>query len=177
MTYLTAIWSAIRAVPTWVWLVAALAISGGVWLDQYGDRRYDEGYAKRDDEQAVIDARNAANAAALVEKSDVVTTKVVTEYVDKVRIVREKAKEIVRNVYITVPADACPIHGAFRLRHDEAVRMSADAAPWRLPGYAGAPVEVAAAAATVVDNYGRCHENAATLIGWQKWYREQAALR
>lgn len=143
----------------------------------FGNARYDAGAASV---QAKWDAANQKDAAAVreVEKqSEKIVERVVTEYVDRVQIIREKGKEITRDVYIKIPADACPIDGGFRVSHDAAARMPSGAAPWSVPDYAAAPVDVRTAAATVAGNYNNCHINAATLTLWQEWYRREQAMR
>ncbi|NPU91404.1 MAG: hypothetical protein HPY82_05765 [Gammaproteobacteria bacterium] len=92
--------------------------------------------------------------------------KVITEYVDRVQLVREKAKTIVKEVPIYVPSDAaCDLPGGFRVFHD--ATASGDVPdPARIAD--AAPVEVEAVAATVAENYSTCHEISAQLISLQK---------
>jgi len=99
------------------------------------------------------------------------TIKVVTEYVDKIKVVRERGATIIKEVpvYVTTQADAdCLINAGFVRLHDaaagNAVSLSpgpADAAP--------SGVALSTVAGTVADNYQRCHENAAQLIALQQW--------
>jgi len=86
-----------------------------------------------------------------------------------------KTIEVIKNVPIYVPYDACPIDGSFRLLHDASVHQRAvpDAANF----VNAAPVAVDAAAATVVANYGTCHENAARLTALQDWVTQQGAVQ
>ena len=114
---------------------------------------------------------------ALRQKQAEATVKVVTQYVDRVRIVREKGKTIIQEVpvYVPVQADAsCAINRGFVRLHDAA-------AAGELPepaGDADAPakgVALSAVARTVADNYQTCHENAEQLRALQAWVREMAA--
>lgn len=173
---MTALWLLLRAIPLRTWLIVALIGASVGWGVQMRSRAFDAGYAKRDNEQKIVDAADATAAAdRQVERAEV-TEKVVTQYVDRVRVVREKAKEIVRNVYVQVPVDACPIDGSFRVLHDRAAGLQTGAVPDAAGNIDGAPVDVATAAATVVENYGACAENAETLIGLQGWVREQGGV-
>lgn len=94
------------------------------------------------------------------------TVQVVTQYVDRVKVVREKAAAIVQEVPVYVPSDACSLPGGFRLLHDAAASGSAaDSA--RIVD--AAPVAAQAVAATVVDNYATCREVAEQLSALQEW--------
>ncbi|HEJ2438996.1 TPA: hypothetical protein SLZ45_000437 [Burkholderia multivorans] len=95
--------------------------------------------------------------------------KVVTQYVDRVQVVREKGDTIVKEVpvYVDREADrACVVPVGFVRVHDAAAANvpvgdpgSADAAP--------SGVALSAVAATVAGNYTTCHENAEQLIALQ----------
>ena len=109
--------------------------------------------------------------AAIRERQAQATVKVVTEYVDRVRIVREKGETIMREVpvYVPVKADAaCTINRGFVLLHDAA-------AAGELPEPAGdadaaaAEVALSAVAGTVAANYQTCHEIAEQLRALQMW--------
>ncbi|GAB1382138.1 hypothetical protein MASR1M50_04570 [Burkholderiales bacterium] len=105
------------------------------------------------------------------------TVKVVTEYVDRVRVVREKGDTIIKEVLVYVPVEAdaaCTINRGFVRLHDAA-------AAGELPkpaGDANAPaagLALSAVAGTVAGNYQSCHENAEQLRALQAWVREMAA--
>ena len=102
-----------------------------------------------------------------------VTTRVVTQYVDRVKTVRERGQTIVNEVPIYVPSDsACDLPAGFRLLHD--------AAAGELPVPAGtadaASVSAQTVAATVAENYATHHATAGQLEALQQWVREQAAV-
>ena len=101
-------------------------------------------------------------AAAVRERQAQATVKVVTEYVDRIRVVREKGDTIVKEVpvYVPVQADAaCTINRGFVRLHDAAA----------------AGLALSAVAGTVAGNYQSCHENAEQLRALQAWVREMAA--
>jgi alpha-D-ribose 1-methylphosphonate 5-triphosphate synthase subunit PhnG len=116
-------------------------------------------------------------AAAVRERQAQATVKVVNEYVDRVRIVREKGDTIIKEVpiYVPVQADAaCTINRGFVRLHDAA-------AAGELPEPAGdahaaaADIALSAVAGTFSANYQTCHENAEQLRALQAWVREMQA--
>jgi hypothetical protein len=122
-------------------------------------------------------ASQALQVATVRQHQAEATVKVVTEYVDRVRIVREKGDTIIKEVpvYVPVQADAaCRINRSFVRLHDAAAAnelpetaTDADAAT--------ADLALSTVAATVADNYRICHENAEQLRALQAWVQEMAA--
>ena len=131
--------------------------------------------------QAAWDAaavKESLTAARVRQRQADSTVKVVTQYVDRVRTVREAGDTIIKEVptYVTAQSDAaCTLdHGFVRL-HDAAAQGvipdpagPADAAP--------AGIALSTAAATVASNYTRCRENAEQLTALQDWVRRMDAL-
>ncbi|MGT2493156.1 hypothetical protein ACU4GD_28260 [Cupriavidus basilensis] len=141
-------------------------------LGTYGLGRHQGAAAGRQAWQAKADA-DARKVAEQGERAAEKTVQVVTQYVDRVQVIREKAKSITKEVPIYVPSDSCPMPGGFRVLHDAAARGE-------LPdpaGVADAPAAPAQdVAATVSDNYGTCHATAEQLRALQEWVRRQAAV-
>ena len=111
---------------------------------------------------------------ALRQKQAEATVKVVTQYVDRVRIVREKGKTIIQEVpvYVPVQADAsCAINRGFVRLHDAAAAGELPE-PARAVDAAAAGIALSAVAGTVAANYQTCHENAEQLRALQTWVRE-----
>ena len=113
-------------------------------------------------------------AITVRERQAEATVKVVTQYVDRVHVVREKGETIIKEVpvYVPVQADAaCTINRGFVRLHDAA-------AAGELPEPAGdadaaaAGVALSAVATTVTTNYQTCHENAEQLRALQAWGNE-----
>ena len=151
-------------------LVAVLALCG--WkVHIYGKTRYKAGQA---DVQAKWDKANAkaqAEIARLREAAGKVTVRTETVYVDRVRTIREKGNDIIRNVPVYVPAGSPDLPAGFRLLHDAAAANSPVPAS---PGVTdAAPVSAQAATVTVAANYAIAAENAARLTGLQDWVRQQ----
>lgn len=123
---------------------------------------------------------NAAKAAELQSQAQAqtrqaeATVQVVTQYVDRIQVVREKGDTLIQEVpvYVPVQADAaCTVHRGFVSLHDAAAAGELPTAPRD----ADAPAEglaLSAVAATVVTNYQTCHENAEQLKALQDWIRQ-----
>ena len=114
---------------------------------------------------------------ALRQKQAEATVKVVTQYVDRVRIVREKGKAIIPEVpvYVPVQADAaCTLNRGFVRLHDAAAAGELPE-PARDTDAAAAGIALSAVAGTVATNYQTCHENAEQLRALQGWVREMDA--
>ena len=122
---------------------------------------------------AATAAQQQAHAQAQIRQAEA-TVQVVTQYVDRIQVVREKGDTLIQEVpvYVPVQADAaCTVHRGFVSLHDAA-------AAGELPQPArdaDAPAEglaLSAVAATVVSNYQTCHENAEQLKALQDWIRQ-----
>ena len=147
-------------------LVVLLALAG--WkVHSYGTARYKAGQA---DVQAKWDKSREAGrkeVERLRNAANRVTVRTETVYVDRVRTIREKGSEIVRNVPVYVPAGSPDLPAGFRVLHDAA------AANEPLPASPGvtdaAPASAQTVAATVAANYAIAAENAARLTSLQAW--------
>jgi hypothetical protein len=116
-------------------------------------------------------------ATAVSERQAQATVEVVTEYVDRVRVVREKGDTIIKEVpvYVPVQADAaCSINRGFVRLHDAAAAGDLPE-PARDADAAAAGIALSAVAGTVAGNYQSCHENTEQLRALQVWLGEMAA--
>lgn len=122
---------------------------------------------------AATAVQQQAQAQLQIQQAEA-TVQVVTQYVDRIQIVREKGDTLIQEVpvYVPIQADAaCTVHRGFVSLHDAA-------AAGELPQSArdaDAPAEglaLSAVAATVVSNYQTCHENAEQLKALQDWIRQ-----
>ena len=161
-----------KLLPPWVmWLALAIlvaAATGWGWV---------KGAASV---QAEWDAERAAQTITVLRVKVAqaeVTERVVTRYVDRVRVVREQADAVIREVPIYVP-QSCDADGrlpaGWRVLHDAAA--SGGAADPSTVAHAQ-PVAPDTAAETVARNYGTCRETAEQLTALQQWVREQAAVQ
>jgi len=115
--------------------------------------------------------------AAVRERQAQATVKVVTQYVDRVRVVREKGDTIIKEVtvYVPVQADAaCTINRGFVRVHDAAAAGELPE-PARDADATTAGIALSAVAGTVATNYQTCHENAEQLRALQAWVVEMTA--
>ena len=158
---------------TWLWRVlawmgaAALLFGAGWWTgSQAVHAQWDRAVAAQRLEAAEMQAKQAE-----------ATVQVVTQYVDRVRVVREKGQTIIKEVpvYVPVQADAaCSINRGFVRLHDAAAANDLPQAA-RDADAAASGLALSAFAATVAANYQTCHENAEQLRALQAWVSELAA--
>jgi len=121
--------------------------------------------------------KQAVQVAAVKVQQAEATVQVVTKYIDRVQIVRQKGADIIKEVpvYVTKEADSgCVVPRGFARLHDAAAAGSL-AGPAGITDAAPAGIALSSVAAAVADNYERCHENAAELTGLQEWVRAQQA--
>ena len=122
---------------------------------------------------AVIEAQRHSIETGVkqAEASD----KIITKYVDRVKIVQGKSREIIKEVKVYVKDDAnIMLSPNFRLFHDSSAKSEISS---RTSNPDGKAVTVEDLANTIAGNYGICHENSATLISLQDWVREQAIIK
>ena len=142
-----------------------IALFGFGWLKgaSHVQAQWDAATAKQQQAQAQAQTRHAET-----------TVQVVTQYVDRIQVVREKGDTLIQEIPVYVPVQAeaaCTVHRGFVSLHDAA-------AAGELPQPArdaDAPAEglaLSAVAATVVSNYQTCHENAEQLKALQDWIRQ-----
>ena len=154
-------------------IIALVMAVGGSYI--YGH------HAGEKNVQAKWDAAKKAQEAAVVSieaKQDVVTTQVVTKYVDRVQTVQGATKTIIKKVptYVTVKDDAaCTIPNGFVSLHNAAAEdsMQLPASSGTVNGQASA-VKLSDVETTVAGNYGICHATAEQLIALQDWVKSQS---
>lgn len=120
--------------------------------------------------QAEIDKKNVVSAQ--------VTQKIVTKYVDKVKIVKEKGDVIIREVpkYISEKSDTeCVIPKSFVMLHDSA---SKNEVPDSSGGIDGTPstTKLSTVIETVAGNYTIYYETAEQLKALQEWVKQQEKI-
>lgn len=154
-------------------ILAVLALAG--WrIHAYGADRYAAGQAKVRAEWDASIERGRKEVERLRAEAGKVTVRTEVQYIDRVRVVKEKGDAIVREVPVFVPAGTADIGGGFRLLHDAA----AQGGP--VPDAAGiahaAAVPAQDLAATVIVNYTTAHEVAERLTSLQDWVFAQCKL-
>jgi len=158
----------IKALPWWVtWVaLAALVTAAAGWGYVRGARSVQADWNAATAEQSSVVARVRVAQAQVTER-------VVTQYVDRVRTVREQADTIIREVPVYV-RETCDADGrlpaGWRVLHDAAA-SGQPADPARAAD--AQPVAPDTAADTVARNYLTCRETAEQLTALQQWVREQ----
>ena len=107
-----------------------------------------------------------------------VTTKVITKYVTKIEVVKEKGNEIIKQVpvYITKDADAkCDVPNGFVVLHDSASRNEVPD-PTRKVDAGTSEVKISGVATTVTENYTTYHQVAEQLKSLQEWIKLQQSI-
>ncbi|MGH8076838.1 MAG: hypothetical protein ACREPE_05870 [Lysobacter sp.] len=105
--------------------------------------------------------------------------RVVTRYVDRVRVVRERSASLTKEipVYVTALADArCNVPVGFVRVHDAAAQNLPLDRPTGDPDAPAAGVTLSAVADTVARNYGACFETREQVIGLQEYVRGLQAI-
>ena len=120
--------------------------------------------------EAVIEAQRHSIETGV--KQAEVSDKIVTKYVDRVKIVKQN---VIKEVKVYVKDDAnIMLSPNFRLFHDSSANNEI---PSRTSNPDEKAVTVEDLANTIAGNYGICHENSATLISLQDWVREQSMIK
>ncbi|MCS3807763.1 hypothetical protein [Xanthomonas sp. 4461] len=140
----------------------AVLVGGCVWQE----RRVS---AAQKDHDAALQAKRQAEAERDSAKG---STTVVTQYVDRVQIVREAGATITREIpiYVTQKADAaCAVPAGFVRLHDAAASGHPAGPPTADPDAPAAGITLSGITGTVADNYTSCHATAAQLSALQDW--------
>lgn len=155
-----------------IWLAAVTALLALVY--GYG---YASGVSNERGKATAAEIKQLRNAFEQGQAAGTVRDVVVTEYVDRERIIYKTGKTITKEVpvYVTSAADAaCTLTRGFVRLHDAAATNV-------LPGPAepadAGPAGIALSAATevVTDNYTTCHATRNQLVKLRDWVRETHA--
>jgi hypothetical protein len=112
------------------------------------------------------------------EESKEATTKVVTKYVDRVKIVKETSDVQIKSIPQLISKssdDRCVVPTGFGVLHDAAAKNEVPDTT-RTTNEAPSGVKLSEVAETVVGNYGICTENAEQLKSLQEWIRAQQKI-
>ena len=119
-------------------------------------------------------AKTNAEIAELKAKSETVSTKVITKYIDRIQVVKEKGNEIVK--YINKESDSkCELPNSFVVLHDAAAKNELPD-PSRASNAGASDIKLSGATTTIVQNYGTCWEIREQLKALQEWVSEQKKL-
>lgn len=158
----------LRIIPLPYKLLAIVAAFIGVFA--FG---YMKGSANAETELAKFSAKASAQVAELEKKNSKISTKVITEYVDRVNTIKEKEyvyRDIVKN---DVPNQFTVSNGWVHT-HD-ASATSGDADSTRASDASSSGIEDTAALLGIIKNYSICQSNAIQLTELQRWITENKA--
>jgi hypothetical protein len=116
---------------------------------------------------------------ARVEKQGAVTQEISLKAAETKTRIQTVTRILVQEVPVYVSSaadDRCVVPTGFVRIHDAAAAGSAVSDPAGQPNDTPSGVDLSAVAATVTNNYGAAHENAAQLTALQDWVRGQQAL-
>lgn len=153
------LFSLAKKIPAKVWPVAGVVLSFYLW----GEYKEHKG-SKEATAMCVADkVKQAAYIKELQGKANQVNTVIETVYQDRIKVIHEKGKDIIRQVPIFVPADLPDLPGSFRVFYDAAVQG-------RIPDSSEIPnaaaVSVEDVATTTAENFTTCHQYQEQLNAW-----------
>jgi hypothetical protein len=108
-----------------------------------------------------------------------ITNEVITKYVDRVKIVEGKTREIIKKVpvYITKESDdKCIINNGFVSLHDSSASQTKLSDSTGDVNEAASKIKLSDVATTVSQNYGTYYQVSEQLKSLQKWILEQKEL-
>jgi hypothetical protein len=159
----------IKSIPweAWALLVTLVVLSYSGW------RLYEMGRASVQKKWDASVERGKAEVERLKQQQVVVKTVVETQVVEKIKTVKVKGDEIIKQVPIYIPIDTPDLPSGFRLLHDSAVLQLSPSAGSAL----GETVPVTDATSTIIGNYTQCYKWREQVIGWQDWYERMQKLQ
>lgn len=153
----------LASLPMYVWVIFFLALT----LINVGNK-YETSKQLAADRLVIINNLKEA-AEKTTEKAVEIRNVEVVKYVDRVKVVREKASVIEKQVPIYLPAGTADFPGGFRLLHDAAAANSPIAEG--VTADDAAPVPAEDAARTVAENYAQCNADKELILLWQTYYQ------
>lgn len=107
------------------------------------------------------------------------TVRIVTQYVDRIKVVKEKGETIVQYVdkWITKENDAaCILPKSFVVLHDSAAKNTVPGATGDTDAATDSGIKLSTATKTITGNYGTCWEWKEQVIALQEWIKAQQTL-
>lgn len=134
---------------------------------------YTKGSSKAEAELARYAARAEKQIADLERKNSEISSTVVTKYVDRVNVVKEKEYVYLERAKTNVP-DTTVLSNGWVHVHDASATLS-DADSARASDASPSGVAANQALSTVVSNYAACQANAEQLKSLQRWITDSQA--
>ena len=121
-------------------------------------------------------AKANVEIAELKVKEEKITTKIVTKYIDRIQVVKEKGNEIVKYVDVIKESDSkCELPNSFIVLHDAATKNELPD-PARITDAGTSNLKLSTATTTIVENYGITNQITEQLKALQAWIREQQKI-
>jgi hypothetical protein len=150
-------------------VVGIIALVLGVYMEG-GISNQEKWEAKVAEVKLEMAKKDAASADA--------TTKVITKYITKIEVVKEKGDAIIKEIpkYISQDADAkCPVPNGFVVLHDSASRNEVPDST-RSVDAGTSDVKLSGIATTVTENYTTYYKVAEQLKSLQEWIKTQQSI-
>lgn len=122
--------------------------------------------------------KEAARQAGVAVRQAEATVKIVTQYIDRVKVIKEKGDTIVKEVpvYVTQNADSnCTVNVGFVRLHDFAATNTIPEAPGSTDENPSG-IALSAVAETVAGNYSTCYQIREQLVNLQEWVTTQEQI-
>jgi len=159
----------LKKIPYQVWYLIGFGLA--LWL--YGAWQFQQGKHKVQAEWTASIERGKERIKQLKQNQLTVNMVVDTVYQERTEFIYVKGKTLVEQVPVYIPTDTPDLPGGFRVLHDAAVTSTI---PSPAESQSAAPVGVAEATSTIIDNYTTCLVIREEVVAWRSWYQEQALL-
>ena len=159
-------------IPKSAWKYIAIVVAVAALLSGAYFKGYDKAEDKYLAEIAEFNAQKIVLEARLQTALSEVKVEVVTEYVDRVKVVKEK-EYVYRDKIVTVPSK-CELSDGWVRLHDASARGD-DAGTTDFTDETPSGIRDTQALGTVIENYSICHQNAEQLKALQNWVRQAQA--
>jgi hypothetical protein len=155
----------------YVLIVAAIFGAGSYTGYKFTANHYEAVISKMKEEAATLRAEKAELQTKLTAEIANVKEVIVTKYVDRIKIVKEK-EYVYRDQAINNVPDRTVLSNGWVYLHDASATGDTDADPTRSADATPSGVEANQALATVAENYGACNANSEQLKSLQDFVRE-----
>lgn len=115
-----------------------------------------------------------AEAQKIKEESKNISERVVTKYIVKQKVIKEKGDEIIKYVNKNNDAD-CTLHNSFVELHNSAAKNTIPD-PTRATDEAASGIELSEAKRVIIENYNQYNQVAEQLRDLQDWIKQQREI-
>lgn len=154
-------------------LVVVAALFGGGYKvgHTFATNHYTAVIADMEKKAAQLEADNAKLQLDLANEIANVKERIVTKYVDRIKVIKEK-EYVYRDKATNVVPDRVELSNGWVSLHDDSTKGDTDADDTRYSDGTSSGVKANQALAVVTDNYSACRANAEQLSALQEYVRE-----